>query len=92
MVYELHKLSSLKFLKNTAGEFLESISKESHRGVSSCFTERLGISRSCEQKCDYVPSPLYTSLLLLIKFEFLKTIKIFKIILKIMEHDSSAVT
>jgi hypothetical protein len=64
-------MSSLEFSKNTAGEFLESISKESHRGVSSCFTARLRISRSCEQKCDYVLQPLSTSLFLLIKFEFL---------------------
>jgi hypothetical protein len=92
MVYELHKLSGIKFSKNTALTLSFKISKEINRGVSSCFTARLGISHSCEQKCDYVPSPSSTSLLLLIKLEFLKSTKILKIILKTMVHDSSAVT
>jgi hypothetical protein len=60
--------------------------------VSSCITARLGISRSCEQKFDYVPPPFSTSLFLLIKFEFLKSTKFYKIILKLMVYDSSAVT
>jgi hypothetical protein len=59
------------------------ISKEIHSGVSSWVTARLGISRSCVQKCDYVPSPLSTSLLLLIKLEFLKSTKFSKLFSKL---------
>jgi hypothetical protein len=68
MVYELHKLSSIEFPKDTAGDFEFQDSKDPHNRVSSGITARLGISRSCEQKCDYVPPPLSTFLLLLISF------------------------
>jgi hypothetical protein len=92
MVYELNKMSSIEFSKNTAGDFEFQDSKDPHNGVSSGITARLGISRSCEQKCDYVPPPLSTYLLLVIKFEFLKSTKFLQNILKFTVHDSSAVT
>jgi hypothetical protein len=57
-----------RILKEVRSDFLDSNSKEKLNGVSSGITARLGISRSCEQKCGYVPPPLSTSMSLLISF------------------------